>query len=591
METAAAPLTHDHAHYDNLLAQVRERFQRASVHGPVFTTDANQHAAADGALRHDDQPGSLYDVFLDALPPQHQQHHRCRACRSFVEHRGHLVVIDVSGRTHPLLWESSEALELLTDGEPIGIYAYAVKALHRAVTRAAVTGIYLSSDVVWGQPSTRAKDGILWEHLAVTQVSSDRVFKETPLATAHQAMALKSEEYAMLRRALGEYREDHVRAAVQILQSETLYRSEKCLGVAQWLLDLHEKMTRYATPHRDNMYVTRHRDNTVWRAVATAPVGYPHVRSTMIGTLLDDLVAGLPHEDVARRFAAKMHPLQYQRPTAAPAAGNVAEAERIVAALGSAGALARRFARIEDVETLWQPPVPGAAKTPREGVFGHVKVREERPVTPSTNIDLPVVTMTFEKFRRTVLPTATSIDLLVGSGAMDFGALVTAVNPEAPPILQWDSSAPELLRNPVSWYLYVSGSAPRLWNLTPGWVPVTGVALQPSMWARGSDALIEDLRYAHQGRGAIFLLRGARDAQRANAGSERGGGFFPDMLRSEYHGVRATLEAHAKTAPIVGWEQATACGLIVKAGPTWKACTIRVAGSLGTASYRLDRWD
>ena len=109
--------------------------------------------------------------------------------------------------------------------------------------------------------------------------------------------------------------------ALKLLKSEALYRSEKVLGQAQWLYDLHR-----ALPSR------RNRDHVLWRAVAAAPAGFCHPRSSMIGTLLEDLAAGMPFDDVSRRFAEKMHPLLYQRPQAAPSAGNIAQAEKIVAA-------------------------------------------------------------------------------------------------------------------------------------------------------------------------------------------------------------------------------------------------------------------
>src|SRR2546425_8355197 len=75
----------------------------------------------------------------------------------------------------------------------------------------------------------------------------------------------------------------------------------------------------------------------------------------MFGTLLEDISNGLPLPEVSKRFAEKMHPLRYQRPQAAPSEGQLAQAEKIVAQLGAAGSLARRFARLEEVETIWTP--------------------------------------------------------------------------------------------------------------------------------------------------------------------------------------------------------------------------------------------
>ncbi len=56
--------------------------------------------------------------------------------------------------------------------------------------------------------------------------------------------------------------------------------------------------------------------------------------------------------------------------------------------------------------------------------------------------------MTWEKFARTVLPDAETIELYVPAEAAPYVAMVTAANPQAPPILQWDRAE---RRNPVSW--------------------------------------------------------------------------------------------------------------------------------------------
>jgi hypothetical protein len=215
-----------------------------------------------------------------------------------------------------------------------------------------------------------------------------------------------------------------VEQAVNILQAEALYRSEKCLGVAQWLKDLHEN--RNAT--RNNAI----KANITWLAVATAPAGFCHPRSSMIGTLLEDIAAGLPFEMIRRRFAMKMDPLAYQRPQAPPSAGNIAQAEKVVARLKAAGSLKRRFATLSDVQAIWTPePVREKAPDSGGGVFAHLK-----PGSPATTpvIEVPPQTMTWVKFRDTVIPDAVPrhhqergcLQLSVGS----LGLIVTHGNRE-----------------------------------------------------------------------------------------------------------------------------------------------------------------
>jgi len=535
-EIAPARTNDEGQQYEDLLRAIRAAFASLPAGAPLFTTTAT----------------GLYDAFLAALPADRRQHYTCRACRRFVDQYGGLVTILLDGTTVPAIWN------------PINVppfFEAAVRAVWRLVSRSKVDGVFLSGEATWGLPSNLSKKAPgEWWHMAVARPAS-QVFKH-PLLSASQAMAEKREDYGMLCRGLAEFPIDVVRQAHTLLTTGQLYRSEKCIGVAKWLLNLHE-----ARESAKGLI----RENITWRAVATAPAGFCHVRSSMIGTLLEDIAAGLPFDDIKRKFDEKMNPLQYQRPQAAPSAGNIAQAEKIVATLASAGALARRFARLEDIEAIWRP-ASDKAKTPAAGVFGHLKPKSEKT---APQIETPPVTMTWEKFARVVLPDAESIEFFVPHGHASYVAMVTAANPDAPPILQWDR---EDRRNPVSWYLYSSGSPAHQWNLNAGaFCRVTAVSLKPSMWG--------DKPLSHQGEAVFFLLDGARDTKH-----QRGGGFFPETLRSEYHAVRATMEAHAQAAVIECRDEATACGIDLQKGSTWNHL-FRVTSKAGRVTYKLDRWD
>jgi hypothetical protein len=146
--------------------------------------------------------------------------------------------------------------------------------------------------------------------------------------------------------------------------------------------------------------------------------------------------------------------------------------------------------------------------------------------------------MTWEKFARTLLADASSIELHVPQKAQ-LAALVTAVNPESPPILQWD--------NPVS--VYAAQAQTALWNLCPGdWASVDFITSMPYHWS-GNAA-------PNQKPGVLLALQGCRDVNRTS-----GGGFLPEFLRSEYREIRASLDAYARQATVAGRDAAEACGL------------------------------
>jgi hypothetical protein len=513
-----------------MLDAVRDKF--AGVIGTLFTTST---------------PGrALWDAWLAGIPEQERRQHDCRACRAFVERFGGLVTIDSSGVAHPAMF----------DDEAPSIYDKAFQYVHQAVRRARVTGVHVSSETTWGLPAnTDKKRGRTWQHMHVLPPSS--MLHRGAVLSASQRAAELHEDHGSLMRAMSEFSAYYVGQALSIAETDALYRGEKVAGRLRWLANLYE---------RRGTLSQRAWSNVAWLAVATAPAGFCHVRSSVIGSLLEDLQAGKPFDEVRRSFDAKMHPLQYQRPTAPPSAGNIAQAEAVVAKMGIAASLRRRFARLEDLTTIWEPRVPEVRET--EGVFGHLLEQRSAAALAASG-----PTITWEKFARTVLPGAHEIAVLAPARG-HYTAFVTAADPEAPPIIQWDRPQQ---RNPVTWYTYSQGSAASQWLLAAGsWVPVTGVSEMPNMWAGSHE---------HHGKGVMLVLQGCRDT--VNFGAC----LFPEFLRSDLHSVRATIEAHSNRMKLEDADLATACGITVRAGSKSGGVRVKVISPGVVTEYTIDRWD
>ncbi len=527
---------HDDVEYDSFLARINARFIENTKRGkdPVFTTDVV----------------GLWDAYLDSFGPKpadgevacaERQYHNCNACRHFVQRFGSLVTIDESGLITPAIWNEDDAPES---------YKPAIAAMARLVRRAKVNGVFLSSEWVWGTPKTG-----IWHHMAVTPPSV-MVYQDRVL-TAFQAIAAKTEDFKTVMRALEEFSQANLELALTLLKSEALYRSEKVLGQAEWLYNLHVAFSAVHGPAKANV---------VWKAIATAPAGFCHPRSSMIGTLLEDIVAGMDFGEVSKRFAAKMHPLSYQRPQAPPKAGAIDAAEKLAEKLGIGPSLARRYARLDEVQALW---VPKEQKpTEPDGVFGHLKKVADAP-----SMKVPAQTMTWEKFQRTVLPTADRIEILAPDRDGSYTSFTTAVNSDAPPILQWDS---EEQRNPVAWYFWNGGSPARQFGLQGNtYCKVNAITFKPSMWNGGNE---------HQGKGVAFIIDGAKDTRNNN--SE----LFPETMRSELHGVRSVIEAYSRNAKLEGQDQQSAAGLMFGTEKNWNV-KLRVWVGNNSSDYQLDRWD
>lgn len=527
--TAVVEGNRDDAQYDAFLGWLQARFLANLERGPLFTTDAD----------------GLFAAYLAAFQVENRQHHTCHACRRFIERFGGLVTINEQGRTESALWHADDA---------DGLYAAAIAAMAQLVRKAKVTGVFLASETVWGQPLTG-----VWRHMAVTPPAA-RVFARST-QTAGQAMAEKREDFKTVNVALGEFALPVIERALSLLETDALYRSEKVTGPTTWLRDLH--VARDAAKGQA-------RANVVWRAIALAPAGFCHPRSSMIGTLLEDIAAGMDFADVSARFKAKMHPLLYQRPQAAPSAGNIAAAEKLIEQIGAARSLERRFARLDEIQTIWTPAAP-KADAPAGGVFGHLRPKGAGGELPPMTV--PAGAMTWVKFAEAVLPTAEQIEVYVGAGPASYSAFLTAVHADAPPIFQWDR---EEQRNPVSWYVWHGGSAPSQWGLASGrFHPLTAISLNPSHWygARSNHA-----------DGVLLVIDGARETR------FDGLAIFPECLRSELHGVRSTIEAFSRRGQLAGAEQASACGLLLGKGGKWNT-RVRVTAGSRSVKYTLDRWD
>lgn len=392
--------------YPHFSEIIKERFATFSSK-PLFTTDA------DGG----------FDAFLEGLPLEARQHYTCKCCRNFVNRFGGLVSISEDGEINSALWDEDNIPDFFVE---------AVKALKKIVLNSRVTGVFVSKERTLGQPHSGG-----WSHMSVT-LPVNKVYSSR-LKTAGQEMADKKEDFRILTAGLTEYPLEAVEQAVTLLESESLYRSDKVLGVAKFLQVLHTK--------HQNIRNNQTRDNITWMAVANAPSGFCHVKSSMIGTLLDDIVNGLPFDSIRRRFAEKMSPSNYMRAQVAPSQGNIEQAEKIVEKLGIANSLQRRYATIEEVpETIWKNKGSFVKKgdVKAEGVFGNITPKEKTN-TVSSRVDLPSVVMTWDKFQRTVMPSAESIEVKIDNPNR-FMALVTASDDTAPNILQWD--------NAFSWYYY-----------------------------------------------------------------------------------------------------------------------------------------
>lgn len=517
------PGTATHDDYVRLRDTVARCVAAATATGDkIFTTNATD----------------LWETYVGHLPVELRQEHNCRTCRLFIERFGGLVTVDEEGRRRPVAWP-----EHASDAS---LYGTAVHALYGRVAAAGVTGLFLTQDEMWGQAETGD-----WTHLY--GIPNAQHVHRSATQSPYQASAVVRESVLDVHRALREFSLTKLNEAAALLRSGALNRPEKVLPNVEWLIGISDL-------GNGNSEETK---ALLWRAVANAPAGFCHPRAGMVGQLMEDLVAGLSVNIVTKKFNAAMDPLQYQRPTAAPKAGTIDQAEKLLEQLGAVRSLERRFARVEEVELFWKP---AAAPNQPGGVFDHLRQPDLAKTAAPGHVAGGV--MTWQKFQRLVLPTALRIAVRIPTSG-NFTGTLTAVHADAPLLFQWD--------NPVSQYVFHRGSPATRWSLRAGsFVAIAGLMAHPAHWG--------GVKRGNHHECVTFVISEAQSQAVSSA-------LFPEILRSEFHGVRSVIEAHSEKTKAAGHHEGTANGLRIGAGEAGEVnVRVTVAGG-STVDYKIDRWD
>lgn len=516
---------HKPMNFDMFMSKLQSSIPKSNQ--PIFNTNTD----------------GLWEVYLNSFTDiRDRNEHNCRCCRKFIEDFGGLVTINSRGKTVPFLWNNKVNFEE---------FSGTVKALYDHVNKSPVTSVFVTDNRIVG---TKSAGG--WSHMHI--YSPDQSLNTNRVLNSSQVSAAKTEDFRMLTRALYKYNSKVADQALSLLKSEQLIRSEAALSIAEWFVKLHASLT---TGNVSPTYT-----NKVWAAVGSAPAGFCNISSSMIGSLMDDLVSGYDFPTVAKRYSNKMNPNQYRRPQTAPGAQNVKRGEEIIKAYGYERSLERRYARLTDLQLLWQPWSKPTSLQASQGVFRDVVIRDQEANGSFVRSTAPATLMTFEKFKRKVLPTADKIFIDAPSKG-NYSALLTAEHSDAPNMLQWS--------NPVSWYVYSGGSSASSWGLKSGAeTEVTGITLQPNMW---NDECPD------RGEGVHFLLKDAADTRSA------GLGLFPEILKSELHSIRKTIESFSNSGTAKGRRESQGNG--IKFGKDGKDLIVKVVSKGIMTTYRLDRMD
>lgn len=370
----------------------------------------------------------LWETYLNNLPLEHRQHFNCNTCRHFISRYGNLAILDENKMLKSALWSFSNIPDY---------FKKAFDIMSEKISNAVITGVFLSDNKILGQAKTGE-----WTHLHAKLSDNSMSLNNSMLYNASQMMAQKLENRRMVLDALGSYSYDTITKGLDMLKYGSLYRADTCLPISIKFTKLAENF------HRSNK--SSYLNNLVWEYVALNSDAMCHIKSSMLGTLLEDIESKVDMDIVTRNFENKMSSDNYMRSQSAPTQGNVDQAESIIRDLNLEESLERRYATFDEISSfIWKNSNLKDDKNKKSGIFSDIQVQNKTVVNDNKDLNLPIRKMTWEKFNDTILKDAIDIEAKV-EDLNRLMALITSSNTDSKNILKWD--------NRFSWY-YNGGRA------------------------------------------------------------------------------------------------------------------------------------
>lgn len=361
---------------------------------------------------------TMWDAYLNSFPPGTNEIYRrrrefdCSCCRNFVKNFGNLVTIDDRYNLHTI-WDFE------VDDVTFQIVANAMRDL---ILNGKVVDSFITRDVNLGTAKNNdLSDGIVvtWNHFNITLPV---VYKDRSSATLDTIKAERRDLSNALKRSLTDISKDATQTVIELIEQNSLYRGEESLEQLQKFLVLQEKYTRMGC------------DSFAWLESSRNSHALCKIRSSAIGTLLEDITSGTNLDGAVRSYEAKIAPENYKRPKPVFTEKMLVAAKNKVEELGFADSLARRFAIESDVavnDVLWLNR--SIAPRVKDDVFG--KLASQAKTNP---IKLESVkTMNIAEFMD-ILPTLTKIEAMFDP-AMEkrLVSLIAPKNVESRSMFKW----------------------------------------------------------------------------------------------------------------------------------------------------------
>ena len=289
----------------------------------------------------DTDKDTLFGLYLASFPdgtnPIYltRTEHDCNCCKQFIRNIGNVVVIDRNTHELDSVWN--------VKGLPHP-YDIVAAEMHQFVVRQHIKSSWFTSERSYGKPSTNqlmpdGKTVKTWKHF------SGDVPSKALSAAPDQLRGEKDMTAQVFRRGLEELTDESMQTVLDLIHENSLYRGQEHLNNVKAFSLMAAYYKSLPNDKAKNLFIWENINNPAAR-----------VRNTAIGTLLQDLSAGVDLETAVKSYETKVAPENYKRTTALITPAMVKAATKTIADLGLEPQLQRRLANISDVSVnnvLW----------------------------------------------------------------------------------------------------------------------------------------------------------------------------------------------------------------------------------------------
>lgn len=357
--------------FDQIKKEVQERMAFINQH-ELFIMDVERD--------------ELYDLYIDSLPEEKKQDHRCNCCRQFLRNYGHIVAI-VEGR-----------IETLWGFEIPGVYEKVPEALEALLKSKSVKDYFVTKTIKLGTDFNHQQTGdgvITWGHF-YTKLPKER--KNRSHKSEASIMGDLRSVKDVFKRSLDELTIESTETVLELIKENNLYRGEEHKSV----------LTTFLTDQKTYRIMSAlSRDLYTW--VNTSKSG--KIRNSAIGTLLINLSEGKPVEQAVKMYENVVAPSNYKRPKALVTASMLKKATEDITEMGYLESLRRRYANIDDIPVAEVIHINRSSVIVSKGILDELK--EDLPVKASSF--KKAISIKIDDFVKDIIPGSSNIEVLMES--------------------------------------------------------------------------------------------------------------------------------------------------------------------------------